>query len=176
MKQYSNEPKLYYKPLIPLVNLLLFNSIDNMPFNDNFEEISIDFFEAIYHYNKDDIQYKEYLNKNINIFLDSLDCSKRSNINEIFTTSEIFSYILLSWNVFVETGDHDAAIKKFIEEMNVFMETSVIGYFYYHFICFQVESIFKFDFKNRNTISKEHYFNLLNELCNPKSMDGFKKI
>lgn len=172
MNKINEYPRLAYKELVPLINLLLFNSTDSSIFIESKGELSYNFSEAIFQFQNSDIKYKEYLSENIKRFLSSLDDEGRSRINEIVTLSEIFSYMLFSWNLFAETNDKNAALKQFVAEMEVFMETSEIGYFYNLFFIFQIEEIFAFDFKNSNNISIANYYKILKTCCNPKSVDN----
>ena len=168
MKKNKTKLAVKYEVFIPLINLLLFESVKTPKFKKDFENLSEEFVFANHFFKEVDPENEEYFRSNIYYFFNNLEIEKRPLITKIVTESEIFLSILMLKSIFKDKQNKSNHDEDFLFEINTFLFQGKISDSIYLFIYYQVEDIFGYNFSDTKIITKQQYEDLIVDLCNPK--------
>ena len=173
MKNTKSNPAHKYEVLIPLVNLLLFDSSDSLDFESNYEKLSDNFIEAFNTTNPTEIE-DNFFTKRVYFYLKELSPKGRENLFNVIFNNDIFISTLTIGNL-LENGlkpDEKNTLsiqnKILIDLLNYREEAKFSRSLLLYFIL-QFEFIFYYEFSDSKIITKIEYNNIIDRL------DSFKE-
>ena len=168
MKNTKSNPAHKYEVLIPLVNLLLFDSSDSLDFESNYEKLSDNFIEAINTTNPTEIE-DNFFTKRVYFYLKELSPKGREHLFNVIFNNDIFISTLTIGNL-LENGlllDEKNTLsiqnKILIDLLNYREEAKFSRSLVMYFIL-QFEFIFYYEFSDSKIISKIEYNNIIDRL------------
>jgi len=158
---------------IPLVNLLLFDSLDSPEFDSESEKLSENFIKFLKTKKNDNLEENEFFKTRILGFLSDLEFFSRDIIfkiileNNVYFQSIIFSYIIDNALTFNKETYQKAEIK-LLEEFGYFKFEGKLGKEIYYYFVFHFEGILFFEFANNSHVLKSEYVEIIQNICREK--------
>lgn len=168
MKNTKSNPAHKYEVLIPLVNLLLFDSSDSLDFESNYEKLSDNFIEAINTTNPTEIE-DNFFTKRVYFYLKELSPKGREHLfnvifnNDIFISTLVITDLMVNGLLMDEKNTLSIQNKILIDLLNYREEAKFSRSLLLYFIL-QFEFIFYYEFSDSKIISKIEYNNIIDRL------------
>lgn len=162
-----------FNVFIPLVNLLLFESINPPDFDSGNENLSKDFIETHKSIEGIDLNENEFFRTRILYFLSGLNIKSRKEIFEIIIENEMYTHAMsisyaLGNNRSMNSNSISLGQEKILLELVEFKFDGVLSKVLLVYFIFHFEDIFDFKFSEKNYISKNDYDNIVENLCKEK--------
>ena len=157
MKNNKSNPAHKYEVLIPLVNLLLFDSSNSLDFVSNYEKLSDNFIEAINTTNPTEIG-DNFFTKRVHFYLKELSPKGREHLFNVIFNNDIFISTLTIGNL-LENGlspDEKNTLSiqnKILIDLLNYREEAKFSRFLVLYFILQFEFIFYYEFSDSKIIT-----------------------